>query len=230
VKHPDDEGRRVASTPRRRASADPHVHGRRRMTSDHRADPLDDPRLEHYAARVEASPHNLLSRRGLAELRTRHIPECAAFARLLPSGPATVLDLGAGGGLPGLVVAILRPDLDVHLLDSTRKKTAFLTETAAHLDVPVTVHTGRAEDLDRGRRYDVVTARAVAPLERLVRWAAPLLVPGGLLYAIKGDRWRAEIDDAAATLGRVSMQVVSTPDEQNLHEPYAPRVIILRRG
>jgi 16S rRNA (guanine527-N7)-methyltransferase len=189
-----------------------------------------DALLELYAARVEASPHNLLSRRGLAELRSRHLLECVAFARVLPSGPMRVLDLGSGGGLPGIVIAIVRPDLEVHLLDSTRKKAAFLAETARALRLPVRVHTGRAETLDARGEYDVVTARAVAPLERLIGWAVPLLAPGGMLYAIKGAQWVSELEAAADIIARTGVQVLSTPADQEPRDATTPGVIVIRRA
>ena len=189
--------------------------------------------LDLIATAIEEAPHNLMSRRGKQDLRTRHLPECVAFARMLPTGPAKILDLGSGGGLPGLIVAAIRPDLDVHLLDSTAKKAAFLTTTSRDLGIPATVHATRAEEFARGPNagsFDVVTARAVAALEQLVEWSVPLLKVGGLLFAIKGERWRAELDDAATTLRRLRVQLVATPDDQLSRGDAEPRVVILARG
>ncbi|MBS3939508.1 MAG: 16S rRNA (guanine(527)-N(7))-methyltransferase RsmG [Actinobacteria bacterium] len=190
--------------------------------------------LERFASSVETSPHNLVSRRARAELRTRHVPESVAFARWMPPGPARVLDLGSGGGFPGLVVALVRPDLQVELLDSTSKKTAFLREMAADLQLSVTVHTGRAEDLakgDLGAAFDAVTARAVASLDRLVGLAVPFLRPGGALYAIKGERWAEEIEAATPVLRRVGARVAATPDESSMGpgDSQVPRVVSIVR-
>lgn len=190
--------------------------------------------LERFATSVETSPHNLVSNRARAELRTRHVPESVAFARLLPPGPARVLDLGSGGGFPGLVVALVRPDLQVDLLDSTSKKTAFLRETAEDLQLSVMVHTGRAEDLAKGdlrAAFDAVTARAVASLDRLVGLAIPFLRSGGTLYAIKGERWAEEIEAATPVLRRVGARVAGTPDESSvgLGDSHAPRVVSIVR-
>lgn len=173
-------------------------------------------RLERYATAIERSPHNLVSRRAVAELRTRHIPESLALARRLPPGPARLLDVGSGGGLPGLVVALARPDLAVTLLDATRKKARFLEETATDLGVVVDVVNERAEDaLTRlGGTFDLVTARAVASLERLVGWTVPFLRSGGRCYAIKGERWREELAEAQGALDRYGARVVSTPDDR----------------
>lgn len=203
-------------------------------------EPVTEDRLARFAALVAASPHNLVSRTARSELMSRHVPESVAVARLLPVGSARLLDVGSGGGFPGLVIALVRPELDVHLLDATAKKTAFLRATAADLGVTVTVHTGRAEELARselGGSFDLVTARAVAPLVRLLPWTIPFLRPGGVLYAIKGDRWREELDAAAPALRSAGAQVVATPADL---EPAAgdaaaagrkpqPRVILLSR-
>lgn len=192
-----------------------------------------DARIERFATLVESSHHNLLSARGRSELRSRHIPESRAFAALLPRGAFRLLDLGTGGGLPGMVIAIVRPEIDVHLLDATRKKVEFLRESAERVGVRVTLHHGRAEELARGPlrgAFDVVTARAVAPLATLVGWAAPFLGSTGQLFAIKGERWREELDDAMDAIRNAGLLVVATPDDQRAAESATePRVIVLGR-
>lgn len=198
--------------------------------------------LRRFAASVADSPHNLVSKQARTELLQRHVPESRRFAAVLP-GPGRLLDLGSGGGFPGLVIAIVRPDLDVHLLEATGKKAEFLERTGATLGIPVTVHHGRAEELARGPlagAFDIVTARAVAPLDRLVVLAAPFLCPGGTLHALKGERWREELDRAAPLLPALDLAVVAVPDstpgvdprptERN-DAPEAPiRVVVLRRN
>jgi 16S rRNA (guanine527-N7)-methyltransferase len=187
-------------------------------------------RLDVFASMIRASPHNLLSPRALEELETRHFTEGMMFAASLPSGPRT-LDVGSGGGLPGLIVSIARADLEVHLLESTGKKVDFLQAVVDALELDVTIHHGRAEDLARGAlrgAFDIVTARAVAPLHRLVVLTRPFLRGGGTLHAIKGDRWSAELDEAEAVLARSGMIVRSVPeDEDEVGE--RPRVIVLER-
>jgi 16S rRNA (guanine527-N7)-methyltransferase len=182
--------------------------------------PLDPARtdlLRRFAQLVAASPHNLVSKRARGELETRHVPESVAVAQLLPEGPRRLLDVGSGGGFPGLVIAIVRPELEVHLLDSTTKKTAFLRQTADDLGLDnVTVHTGRAEELATGplaASFGLVTARAVAALARLLPWTVPFLTEDGVLYAIKGERWREELDEAADALRRHRARVLATPDD-----------------
>ncbi len=193
--------------------------------------------LDQFAELVRSSPHNLVSSRARDELKGRHIPECLAFAELLPR-TGRFLDLGSGGGFPGIVVALHGPERTVHLMDATRKKTAFLRHAAATLGIDVEVHTGRAEELGRGelgRTFDVVTARAVAPLRMLVAWASPFLRPRGDLYAIKGERWLAELQEAAPNLKRWGLQVHATPASDarlgpRSGNPHAPRVVMLRRA
>lgn len=187
--------------------------------------------LERFAELLRGSPHNLLSPRGLGELETRHFPESVAFARSLPAGPR-VLDLGSGGGLPGLIIAAARPDLDVHLLEATGKKATFLSEAADALGLDVTVHHGRAEDLATGelaRGFAVVTARAVAPMVRLAPLAAPFLAPGGRLYAIKGDRWKEEMTEAEGAVRAAGLTLVGAPEGPRGSTDEAPVVLVLER-
>jgi len=189
-------------------------------------------RLERFAELVQASPHNLVSRSARNELLSRHVPESVALAGLLPSSTGRLLDIGSGGGFPGIVIAIVRPDLEVHLLEATTKKVAFLREAAAELGLTVEVHAGRAEDLARGplaSSFDLVTARAVAPLDRLVPLAVPFLRPGGVLFAVKGERWAEELEAALPAVRRARARVVATPDDQGALADGGPRVVLFAR-
>ena len=194
--------------------------------------------LARYVAALRDSPHNLLSPKGLAELESRHIPESLQFAASLP-GQGRVLDVGSGGGLPGFVVALARPDLEVHLVEATGKKAAFLAEVADRLGVQVVVHHARAEELaasDLAGTFDVVTARAVAPLDRLAPWCAPFLTSSGTIHAIKGERWHDELVAAEPVLERLGLRILATPDQSRTGlEPGSslepgPLVVVLGRG
>lgn len=117
----------------------------------------------------------------------RHVLNCAVLAPLVPAN-AAVTDVGSGGGLPGIVLALARPDLRLTLVDSMQRRTEFLTEVVEHLGLQerVEVVRGRAEEL---RRHDqTVTARAVADPVRLARWAVRLLGPAGRLIVLVGAR------------------------------------------
>jgi 16S rRNA (guanine527-N7)-methyltransferase len=148
----------------------------------------------------------------------RHLLNCAALAPLLPGG-ARVVDVGSGAGLPGLALAIRRPDLHVDLVESLRRRTDFLSEVIAELGLAdqVRVVRGRVEDpavIETVGSADWVTARAVAPLDRLVAWCLPLLRPGGSLLALKGARAAEELAEHAGAVrrhGGVRGRVVHCP-------------------
>jgi 16S rRNA (guanine527-N7)-methyltransferase len=113
-------------------------------------------------------------------------------------------DVGSGAGLPGVVLAIVRPDLVVTLVEPMQRRTDFLTEVSAELGLSnVSVRRARAEELADELAVDVVTARAVAPLERLARWTLPLLSKGGLLLALKGKTAADELTRAIPALRRM---------------------------
>jgi 16S rRNA (guanine527-N7)-methyltransferase len=147
----------------------------------------------------------LLGPREADRIWDRHILNSAALSELIPNG-SSVVDVGSGAGLPGIPVAILRPDLSVTLLEPLLRRSTFLTEVVDELGLGdrVTVVRERAEDHEG--RYDVVVARAVAPLDGLIRWCDPLRRPGGVLLALKGDSAEAQIERAANVLRARGLQ------------------------
>ena len=137
-------------------------------------------------------PRGLIGPREVPRLWERHILNCLVIAPLLPPG-CRLADVGAGAGLPGLVLAISRPDLRVVLIEPLLRRTIFLAEVVADLALTtVEVHRGRAEDFT-GPRFDVVVARALAPLTRLLTWCLPLVRPGGEIVALKGSTAAGEL-------------------------------------
>ncbi|HVX45246.1 MAG TPA: 16S rRNA (guanine(527)-N(7))-methyltransferase RsmG [Mycobacteriales bacterium] len=139
--------------------------------------------------------HGLIGPREGDRLWSRHILNSAAIAELIPPG-AAVVDVGSGAGLPGIPVALARPDLRVALLEAQERRVAFLQSCVAELGLGVDVVRGRAEDRsvrDQVGGADVVTARALAPLDRLVRWCLPLVRRGGVILAVKGARAAEEV-------------------------------------
>jgi len=164
--------------------------------------------VERYVALLAGpgAERGLIGPREIDRVWERHVLNCAVVAELVPS-PCTLVDIGSGAGLPGIVLAILLPDVSVILVDSMLKRSVFLAECAAELGlVNVEVHRGRAEDLAGVLSADVVTARAVAPLHQLVEWAAPLVRPGGTILAIKGARAADELAEARGLLRRLGVR------------------------
>ncbi|MDT7585118.1 MAG: rRNA (guanine527-N7)-methyltransferase [Pseudonocardiales bacterium] len=148
--------------------------------------------------------HGLIGPKEGDRVWQRHVLNCAVLAELVESG-ARVLDMGSGAGLPGIPLALARPDLEIVLLEPLARRVDWLRSVLDELGLPLTVVRGRAEEPTVRQEWggaDVVTARAVAPLARLTRWALPLLRPGGRLLAMKGASATAEvIRDSAAVRG-----------------------------
>jgi 16S rRNA (guanine527-N7)-methyltransferase len=142
----------------------------------------------------------LLGPREVPRIWDRHLLNCAVVAEVLPQD-ARLVDIGSGAGLPGIVLAIVRPDVSVTLLEPLLRRTTFLQECVEGLKLDnVEVLRGRAEELAGKRDFDVASARAVAPLDRLLAWSLPLLREGGQLLAMKGERAAEELDAAAQQL------------------------------
>lgn len=142
--------------------------------------------------------HGLVGPREAPRLWERHLVNCAVAEVLIPRD-AEVADIGSGAGLPGLVLAIVRPDLNLELVEPLLRRTTWLEGAIAELGLAnVTVHRGRAEEVVLS--VPVVTARAVASLEKLVRWSFPLLEPGGRLLALKGEAASRELDEVRPLL------------------------------
>jgi 16S rRNA (guanine527-N7)-methyltransferase len=160
---------------------------------------------ERYA-RLLAGPgveRGLIGPAEAARLWDRHLINCGVVAELVPR-PSAVIDLGSGAGLPGLVLAMLLPDVRFTLLEPMARRVAFLAECVSELGLGnVAVHRGRAEDLAGQLAADVVTARAVAPLDRLAGLALGLTRPGGTVLAIKGAGAEQEVARAGPTLRRL---------------------------
>ncbi len=145
----------------------------------------------------------LIGPREAPRLWERHLLNCAALGEVIPEG-ATVCDIGSGAGLPGLVLAIARPDVVMTLVEPLLRRTTFLDEVVADLGLDtVTVERGRADALHGMAQFDVVTSRAVAPLGRLLEWSMPLVAPKGALVAMKGRTASDEVLEARPTVARL---------------------------
>jgi 16S rRNA (guanine527-N7)-methyltransferase len=154
---------------------------------------------EHLA--TSGVERGLIGPREAPRIWERHVLNCAVVGELVPDG-ARLVDVGSGAGLPGIPLALARPDLSIVLVEPLARRVEWLREVIADLGLPVEVERGRVEEAVVRRRWegaDVVTARAVAPLHRLAGWSVPLLRPGGLLFAVKGASAASEVErDRAA--------------------------------
>ena len=190
------------------------------------------PLLEQYAALL-AGPgveRGLLGPRETPRLWERHLLNCAGVTELLEPG-SVVADVGSGAGLPGVVLAAMRPDVTVVLVEPLLRRATFLEEVVAELGLrTAVVRRARAEELAGKLVVDAVVARAVAPLDRLAGWSLPLLRAGGRLLALKGERADGELASSAVALERAGAsgaEVVVVGDAA-LHTD--ARVVVVQRG
>ncbi len=172
------------------------------------------PLAERYVALLADTgvSHGLLGPREVPRLWERHVLNCAVIEDSFPAG-ATVIDVGSGAGLPGVALAVARPDLTVHLVEPMLRRVTWLTEVVDALGLgQVRVHRGRAEEVAGALRAPWVTARAVARLGTLAGWCRPLLAAGGTVIAVKGSSAQQELAEDRAhldALGLVQAQVTA---------------------
>jgi 16S rRNA (guanine527-N7)-methyltransferase len=194
--------------------------------------------LATYADRLATAAHNLTSTRDRDQVESRHVAESLAYGRLLathnllPDG-ARLLDLGAGGGLPGIPIRIAWPNIRLTLLESVSKKCRFMVDTSRELGLDgIEVLEGRAEDfardpLHRGI-YDLVVARAVAALPVLIEYALPFLRLGGHLAAVKGTSAISEIEASKSALQELGATLHNAPAFQPSQGPSQTVVLITK--
>jgi 16S rRNA (guanine527-N7)-methyltransferase len=186
--------------------------------------------LEQYIDRLlhATEEFNLTAIRHREEAWERHIVESLRIVPLLGAGK-NLIDVGTGGGLPGMVLAIARPDLAVTLLEATTKKARFLESTAKTLGLcNVQVVAERAEDAAKPHSplresFDIVTARAVAPLRVLLELTTPFMKISGLFVAIKGERANEELHEAAKAMTTLGVTLEGT------HRHPSATVLLMRK-
>ena len=180
-------------------------------------DPATDAKLGRYLdLLLEANERMNLTRiRDRAEAETFHIGDALAVLPFLPEGEHALADVGSGGGVPGIPLAIARPDARVVLIESVGKKADFLRATKKRLGLKnLQVYAGRAEQYpDRSGAFDVVTCRAVASMEKLLKWAKPLVKKGGVLLAMKGPKLEEELAEAAGLIETQGVTMTTHPYE-----------------
>lgn len=138
---------------------------------------------------------NLTRHTDYSKFAARDLLDCLQLAALLHEGEE-ILDVGSGGGVPGVVLAMVRPDLQISICDSVGKKAKVLKEIVKELDLPVAVYDQRAESLLEDLRFDAVTARAVGPMAKMLKWFQPHWLSIGRLLLIKGPKWLEERGEA----------------------------------
>jgi 16S rRNA (guanine527-N7)-methyltransferase len=194
--------------------------------------------LTTYSDLLATAAHNLVSARDRDLIQERHVAESLACGSVLDAqglllDGARVLDLGAGGGLPGIPLRVAWPTIQLTLLESVGKKCRFLEEAVRQLHLEgVSVQEGRAEDLarnpDHRGQYDLVVARAVAPLPVLIEYSLAFLRLGGLLAAVKGSSVTSEVHASAAALQKLGGRLYDAPAFQPLQGPSQTVVLIVK--
>jgi 16S rRNA (guanine527-N7)-methyltransferase len=165
------------------------------------------PAINRYVdiLRSTAVEWGLLGPREAERLWDRHILNSAALSELIPADSA-VADVGSGAGLPGIPLAILRPDLRVTLIEPLLRRSTFLTQTVEELQISDRVEVVRSRAEDHRQTYHIVVARALAPLDRLIGWCNPLRAPDGVILALKGASAADEIAAAGRQLQAARLQ------------------------
>jgi 16S rRNA (guanine527-N7)-methyltransferase len=163
--------------------------------------------------------------REVPRLWERHVLNSAAIAGLIPDG-STVVDVGSGAGLPGIPLAVLRPDLDIVLLEPLLRRAEFLTQTLDELGLGDRVRLVRGRAEEHKHTYDVVTCRAVAPLGKLLGWTTKLFLPHGQLLAMKGSSAADEVAAAGGQLQKAhaTAQVLTVRAHDDAEPTYVVRV------
>nr|WP_275437295.1 16S rRNA (guanine(527)-N(7))-methyltransferase RsmG [Corynebacterium simulans] len=159
----------------------------------------------HDSLATDGSIRGFIGPREVPRLWERHLLNCAVIGDVMPEG-ARVIDVGSGAGLPGIPLAIARPDLDITLIEPLLKRSNYLSEVKELLGLDnVTIIRGRAEEgpvKKAVKGADIVTSRAVAPLGKLAKWSLPLVKVGGEMIALKGESVYEELKRDAAELKR----------------------------
>jgi 16S rRNA (guanine527-N7)-methyltransferase len=165
------------------------------------------PRAQEFAGMLATRgvEHGLIGPHEVPRLWDRHLLNCAVVAELIDPRPATLVDIGSGAGLPGIVLAMLRPKVSVILLEPMERRCRFLTDCVAELGLD-NASVLRARAQDAVLRADVATARALAPLDRLAELAVGLVRPGGMVLAIKGQTAADELKKARPVLKRLGVR------------------------
>jgi 16S rRNA (guanine527-N7)-methyltransferase len=169
----------------------------------------------------------LIGPREADRLWDRHILNSAALGGLI-SKDSAVVDVGSGAGLPGIPLAILRPDLRMTLIEPLLRRSTFLIQTVDQLGIAARVEVVRSRAEDHHRTYDVVVSRALAPLDKLIGWCNPLRAAGGVILALKGESAADEVAAAARQLD--SAQLNAEVFSARAHPDSEPATVVRLSG
>ncbi|HTD03114.1 16S rRNA (guanine(527)-N(7))-methyltransferase RsmG [Undibacterium sp.] len=171
------------------------------------------------------SVYNLTAVRDPREMVRQHLLDSLSAAHAFKDA-GNVLDVGAGGGLPGMILAITYPGVRISMIDTVSKKTAFLTQAKTELGLAnVSVHTGRVEALQVAQKFDVITSRAFSELNNFVNWSGHLLAEGGQFIAMKGVAPDAEIERLPAGWQVTAVEPLRVPGlDAERHLVYIQRI------
>lgn len=187
--------------------------------------------LDTYADMLwnEGEERGLIGPRELPRLWSRHLLNCMAINEYVPERAITI-DIGSGGGLPGIVLATTRPDVHVHLVESMERRVTWLEEVRDRLELKnVTIHRARIQELHGEFQVQVVTARAVAALKKLLPMAMPVLKSGGQLVALKGERAAIEIEESQTAIRKNRVAKVDLHVVEVAGTDEATRVVVARK-
>jgi 16S rRNA (guanine527-N7)-methyltransferase len=180
--------------------------------------------------RDQGELRGLIGPREVPRIWERHILNSAALAQYLPASGA-VADIGSGAGLPGVVLAVMRPELEVLLIEPMERRTTWLTEVVSELGLAnVQVKRGRAEEFHDAFEVDVVTSRAVAPLSKLVRMSMPLVRVGGEMVILKGRNVAQEIEPARKVLRKYGAGYPEILEGATVEGVESTTIVRARRG
>lgn len=183
----------------------------------------------HGLLRQEGVLRGLIGPRETSRLWERHLVNSAAVVPFMPD-EGDIVDVGSGAGLPGIVIAILRPQAQVILIEPMERRTTWLSHVVDELELDnVDVRRGRADEYHGAFQADVVTSRAVAPLEKLARWTFPLVRKGGQLVVLKGRSAEAEIESAAKVLRKYGATDAHVAEAPTLADLEPTRVVVATR-
>ncbi|MFC8190775.1 16S rRNA (guanine(527)-N(7))-methyltransferase RsmG [Cellulomonas sp. NPDC057328] len=176
------------------------------------------PQVERFHRMLvdEGELRGLIGPREVGRLWERHLLNSAAVVPYLPS-TGVIVDVGSGAGLPGVVVAAMRPEAEVVLVEPMERRTTWLEDVVAATGLGnVTVRRARAQELDGALEADAVTARAVAALDKLFRWTVPLVRAGGTVVALKGSRARDELAAAGSVVRKLRLVETAVHEARTL--------------